>query len=32
MENTDDTDEIIKAISDINTTPTDGMVEEAKRG
>tara|TARA_R110001592_G_scaffold85761_1_gene253296 strand:- start:2190 stop:4214 length:2025 start_codon:yes stop_codon:yes gene_type:complete len=32
IENTDDTDEIIKAISDINTTPTDGMVEEAKKG
>ena len=32
VENTDDTDEIIKAISDINTTPTDGMVEEAKKG
>ena len=32
IENTDDSDEIIKAISDINTTPTDGMVEEAKRG
>jgi len=25
-------DEIIKAISDINTTPTDGMVSEAKKG
>ena len=27
-----DIDEIIKAISDINTTPTDGMVSEAKKG
>ena len=25
-------DEIIKAVSDINTTPTDGMVSEAKKG
>ena len=25
-------DEIIKAVSDINTTPTDGMVTEAKKG
>ena len=28
----DDTDELVKAISDINTTPTDAMAEEAKRG
>ena len=27
-----DIDEIIKAISDINTTPTDSMVSEAKKG
>jgi len=32
IENDNDTDEIIKAISDINTTPTDGMAEEAKKG
>ena len=28
----DDTDELVKAISDINTTPTDSMVSEAKKG
>jgi len=27
-----DIDEVIKAISDINTTPTDSMVSEAKKG
>ena len=33
IENEDaDIDEIIKAISDINTTPTDSMVVEAKKG
>ena len=33
IENEDsDIDEIIKAISDINTTPTDSMVTEAKKG
>ena len=32
INNEDDLEDIIKAEADINTTPTDGMVEEAKRG
>ena len=32
INNEDDIDELVKAESDINTTPTDGMVEEAKKG
>ena len=32
INNEDDIDELVKAESDINTTPTDGMVDEAKKG
>ena len=32
INNEDDLEDIIKAEADINTTPTDGMVEEAKKG
>ena len=32
INNEDDLEDLIKAESDINTTPTDGMVEEAKKG